>query len=194
MNNKIIMRKKKPKFIRQDTHRAKKFQIKWRKPKGMHSKLRLNKKGHQKSPSQGYRAPKKIRIIKPFLIYTLKDLDNKSGIIASRLGIKKKIELLKKAKEKKVDILNVKDIDAFIKNAEDEIKKRKEKKKHREERKKKSKEEVEKKKETKKKDEEEEKKEISKKLATDVKQKPVEIIDKSQKTQQVHRATAPKQK
>lgn len=60
MNNKNVIRKKKPKFIRQDTNRAKKFKIKWRKPKGMHSKLRLNKKGHQKSPSQGYRAPKKL--------------------------------------------------------------------------------------------------------------------------------------
>ena len=51
---------KKPNFVRQDSHKQKEVKKKWRKPKGMQSKMRLKKKGYRKSVSIGYGSPKKV--------------------------------------------------------------------------------------------------------------------------------------
>ena len=198
MVDKKIIRKKKPNFVRQDTNKTKRLKKVWRKPKGLHSKIRLNKKGHAKSPSQGYRSPKNIRRKKHILVHALKDLENvKEVVIAKTVGKKKKLELLKKAKELGVNVLNI-NIDEFVKKVEEELKKKKESRKTKVAKREKKKKEAEKKEETKKeekKDEEKEKKEISKKLAKDAKQKPTEIVDNAPKAKpNVHRATAPKQK
>tara|TARA_Y100000310_G_scaffold342571_1_gene446368 strand:- start:1222 stop:1821 length:600 start_codon:yes stop_codon:yes gene_type:complete len=192
-------RNEKPRFIRQDTNKTKRLKKVWRKPKGLHSKIRLNKRGHAKKPSLGYGSPKSIRGGKKFkLVHNLNELeDAKSVVISSSVGLKKKVEILKIAQEKKLEILNVKQIDKFLKDVEEKLKQKKEKKKKVVEKKEKKKKELEKKeaKGEEVKSEEEEKKDISKKLAENVKQKPTEIVDtKPSKSQDVHRATAPKQK
>jgi len=144
-------KKIKPKFIRQDAHKKKKIKRKWIRPKGHHSKMRNKFKGYRKSPSSGYRSGRLVsglnkHGLKLVLINNLNDLakindsnnDNKNYetgiIIASSVGIKKKIEILKKCKELKLKVINVKDVDNFINTVEAKIKK---KKKEREEKKKK---------------------------------------------------------
>ncbi|MBU2639557.1 MAG: hypothetical protein KKG75_02495 [Nanoarchaeota archaeon] len=191
--------KRKPSFIRQDTNKAKKLKIAWRRPKGLHSKLRLSKKGHQKRPSQGYRAPRESRKEKAIMVYNLKDLENtKEVIVSSTVGKRKKIGILNKAKELGIKVLNIKDIDAYIKNIEEEFKKKKEEKKSKKVKKEEKKKELEKKskeKKQEKKSKEEEKKDIAKKLSKDVKQKSTDGVEKIQKPKQiVHQATAPKQR
>ena len=47
-------------------------------------------------------------------------------IIAGTLGMKKRIEVIKKAKEKGITILNIKDADSYLKQTEEMLRKKKE--------------------------------------------------------------------
>src|SRR3989344_1681946 len=117
-------RKKKPRFIRQQARIFKKIaNTGWRAPKGMHSKLRRKRKGKGLLPSIGYAAPKKFRglsregLIQVTIskITQLENLTKKHGIILSRsLGIKKRLELLKKIKEMGLRVINIHHSDEYI--------------------------------------------------------------------------------
>ncbi|MBI2499259.1 hypothetical protein HYV88_03390 [Candidatus Woesearchaeota archaeon] len=144
--------KKKPRFIRQQARIFKKIaNTGWRAPKGMHSKLRRKRKGKGLLPSIGYASQRKFRglsreglmQVTVSKVSQLKDLTKKHGIILSRsLGIKKRLELLKKIKELGLNVLNIHKIDDYIKNIEQDREMRKETKKKEEEKKKKSKEQA----------------------------------------------------
>src|SRR3989344_1032964 len=56
---------KRIRFIRQDSNKKKQFRTKWQKPRGMHSKIRLRKKGHPVLPNIGYGSKK----IKSTIVY-----------------------------------------------------------------------------------------------------------------------------
>jgi large subunit ribosomal protein L32e len=123
----------KPEFIRQEYPARKNLKKTWRKPKGIHSKMRKKKLGKRKSPSVGYKSPKLVRGLSkegliPILIQGLNDLAKVTKdniIILSRtLGNKKRIELLKKIKEKNFKIQNVKNVDEKIKSLTEEFQKR----------------------------------------------------------------------
>ena len=170
-------RKMKPKFKRQQLI-LNKLKDSWRKPKGIHSKLRLQKKGKGKLVRIGYGTKKDLKGLikgkKAVRVTNLKDLENlkEAIIISSKIGLKKKLEIINKAKELKLEIINIKNVDKFL----EEIKKNKEeKKKLKEEKKKKKikKEEKSKEKETKEeskgKKEEENSEEKEKKLKEDKK-------------------------
>jgi large subunit ribosomal protein L32e len=94
--------------------RAKK--AKWRRPKGSQSKMRKKIKFKGKMPSKGYMAPKELRYLHPsgykeVLVYTTKDLEKinpekEAARIASKVGKRKRIEIMKKAEKLKIKILN----------------------------------------------------------------------------------------
>src|SRR3989344_5061677 len=88
----------KPKFKRRQ-FMLKKLKNKWRKPKGLHNKLRLRKGGKGKVVKIGY--GKKKKGIEIAIINNIKELINakKDIIISSSVGLKKKVEILEKAKE-----------------------------------------------------------------------------------------------
>lgn len=151
--------------FKRHNHIIKKLKKKWIRPRGIHNKLRLRKGGHQKIPSIGY---KKKGQIKFCLIKNMKDLENiNSPVIIARIGLKKKIQLLKKAQELNLKVLNVKDIATFLKNVDERLNQKKEILKEREDKKKKFKEtaeeKAEKKAEEKKEKTQEEKKDEEKK-------------------------------
>jgi large subunit ribosomal protein L32e len=162
---------KKPNFVRQDSHKQAEVKKNWRKPKGLQSKMRLRKKGYRKSVAVGYGSPKKVYGLHPkglqsIIIKSIKEIENidpkTQGIIISKtLGQKKKVELIKKAKEKAITILNVKDADKFLKQVEDKLKTKQEEKRAKEA------EKAKKKKESEKKGEEKEK--LDEKLSEDEK-------------------------
>ena len=122
---------RKPEFIRQDYHKKPGLKRKWRKPKGLHSKLRLNKRGKFKKVSKGYRSPREVRgLHKTGLeerrvdnIKQLDVLDNKKQgvIISSTVGKKNRIVILKRAKELGFSVLNIRNPEDYIKNAEQEM-------------------------------------------------------------------------
>jgi len=132
----IIM--KKLKFTRQDAHKKVRLGNKWRKPKGLHSKMRLSKKGYNKSVSIGYGSPKSTRGLdksglKLIIIKSLKEIENINAkeeciAVAKTIGLRKKVEILKQAVKKSINVVNVKDINKFLKDVDDKIKKSKEEK------------------------------------------------------------------
>jgi len=125
------IKSKKPNFIRQDAHKKKRLAKKWRRPKGLQSKIRLNFRGRSKGVSVGYRSPNKIRGLdksglKKFIIRSINDLNDLDAkeyglIISSTIGAKKKIIILKKAKEQGLSVLNIKNPEEYIKKIEDKI-------------------------------------------------------------------------
>lgn len=104
------------KFISSQTRRylklgkKKKSLRKWRKAKGIHSKIKIKKKGKPFPPSPGYKTPRRNP---PILINNLSDLKklkdkNAIAILSGNLGARKKLDILKKANESKIKILNIK--------------------------------------------------------------------------------------
>lgn len=122
------MKSKKPEFIRQDYNKKKKLGFKWRKPKGIHSKLREKRKGHRKTVSKGYRSPNAIRGfhasgLRVKIVNSIANIEKinkeEEGIIVGHgVGKKKRLEILMKAKLSNINILNINDIDAYIKKLE----------------------------------------------------------------------------
>ncbi len=149
------MKKKKPDFVREDSHKRKKLGIEWRKPKGVHSKMRHGFGGRSKCVSSGYRSPVSVRGLdrsglKIIFVSNLNDLDNidkkKEGIIISAsVGKKKRLDLLKKALENSIKVLNFKDANSIAIKIEEDFKKRVEKTKSLKEKKKEKEKELKKK-------------------------------------------------
>jgi large subunit ribosomal protein L32e len=110
---------KKIKFNRTDVTRysklgkgRKKLQ-RWRKPTGRDNKIREKRRGYGKMPSVGFKSNKdekgKIRGKMPMVVYNILDLRSvgkENIVVVGRVGAKKKIEIVKKALEKKLQILN----------------------------------------------------------------------------------------
>lgn len=148
------LKKKKPEFIREDSHQKTRVHPSWRNPDGDHSKMRHMFRGYKKGPSQGYRSPRLIRGfsrsgLKQVVVQSMTDIsridphDKELGIIiGGNVGTRKKVLLLKKCLELKLNILNFKDAQNYIKNVEEKLKenktksaeKKKEKDKKKEER------------------------------------------------------------
>jgi large subunit ribosomal protein L32e len=108
--------KKKPKFIRQGTTYLKRLGEKWRAPKGKQNKLRQHQLSKGNYPHPGYGSPKSLKFLHPsgfqeIMIRNLKDLEKvnpktQAIRIASAIGRKKRLEIMKIANEKKLKILN----------------------------------------------------------------------------------------
>ncbi len=99
-------------FKRQNWFRLKRLGIKWRRPKGRQSKLRLEKKGKGKRVKIGFaHGDGLIKGKTPVYISNLRDVEKATkeniAIIASSIGKKKYVEIVKALKEKGVEILKV---------------------------------------------------------------------------------------
>ena len=121
------MLKRMPNFVRSDSHKKKRIGKVWRKPKGLQSKMRLQKKGFRKIVKIGYRTPKELRHKHPsgmnniFVenIKQLKELNSDKDLITiKRIGIKKKIMIIKEAEKLKLKITNL-DPSKFLKKIEE---------------------------------------------------------------------------
>ncbi|MDD3406760.1 MAG: 50S ribosomal protein L32e [Methanomicrobium sp.] len=121
-------------FKRQGLSRKKKLEDTWRRPRGLQSKQRAQKKCKGSHPQPGFGSPKAVRGMHPsgfeeVLVCNVADL---SGInpqthairISSTVGGKKRADIQAKAEEMEVKILNKKDVTApekKIKAAEEEV-------------------------------------------------------------------------
>lgn len=124
------LKSKKPTFTRQDTHKKKRLNEGWRRPKGHQSKMRLNTKGYNRCVRIGWGSPKAAYGLnrqgyRELTVYNVKDLDqikDEAAIISSGVGRKNKIEIVKACIDKKIKITNIKDPEKFIKDIEEEKK------------------------------------------------------------------------
>jgi len=170
MKNRKFLRRDWQKRIRLSNRRKK---LRWRKPKGRHNQMRLKRAGYAPVVSIGYGTRKATRNLihgkKPVIASNLNELlavkADEIPILSSTLGAKKKIEIAKKAIEKKIKILNF-NPEKFL--ADIEKKKEENKKAEEEEKKKKEKHAVKEKKKT---EAKEEKKEEAKEEKVDEKKK-----------------------
>lgn len=109
------MKKKRPKFLHQEHWKLKRFRrAPWRKPRGKRSKMRAKERSKPFLVSIGYRGPREVRHWHPrgmpeVTVYTVRDLELVSGAlvrIASAVGTRKKIDIVRAAKEMDVAIVN----------------------------------------------------------------------------------------
>jgi large subunit ribosomal protein L32e len=108
--------RRRPKFIRQESWRYDRLAENWRKPKGKDNKMRKQKSGMPAIVKVGYRGPRAARGLHPSgysdnLVHNtaqLATLDPKKDAarIGRTVGKKKKIEIIKKAEELGVKVLN----------------------------------------------------------------------------------------
>ena len=138
MENIKKLKRKKPKFLRQDSHKKKRISPKWRSARGLQSKIRLSIRGYRKKPKIGYGTNLKIKNMHPkglipiriFNIGDIKKINNATqGIIIAKVGLKNKLELINYAINEKITILNIKDPNKFLKDTELKIKQKKQDKK-----------------------------------------------------------------
>ena len=107
-------------FLRSDTRRhlrlgkkRRKLQ-KWRNPRGRHNKIRRQRRNYPLRVKIGYKSPVAqsglIDNLRPILVHNLKEvssLKKDSIIIIARIGAKKKLEVIKKANELGLKIMNI---------------------------------------------------------------------------------------
>ena len=141
LEHRKLIKSRKPRFLRKDWHKISNLGLRrenkqvWRKAKGRHNKLREKKKSHGKNPSIGYRSPKLIRGsiegLMPVLVKNVQDLGKvgKENIaIVAKVGLRKKLAIVKKAEEMKISImLNTK---KFLEEAEKRVSKMSQKPAH----------------------------------------------------------------
>ena len=122
------LKERKPVFIRQDNPKRRKLNDKWRKPKGIHSKIRHHFKGRRKMPSPGYKSPRQVKGLHSSglavtVVHSVDEIskikkETHGAVISKSVGAKKKLEILKVAKKNNIQILNI-NIDDAIKKIED---------------------------------------------------------------------------
>ncbi|MFH1399358.1 MAG: 50S ribosomal protein L32e [Candidatus Woesearchaeota archaeon] len=130
------LKKKKPTFSRQDSHKIKRLKKSWRRPKGWHSKMRMKIKGYRRSVEPGWGSPRAVKglhssglaVVRVNRVEDVEQITKKQCIeIGKGVGIKKKMAIVELALKKNIMIVNVKDPKGYIAKVEESIKKRKEK-------------------------------------------------------------------
>ena len=118
-----LMKKKKPSFKRQDANKYEQFRSSWRRPRGLHSKLREAFKGHGSVPSIGWGSPRAVsgltrKGLRPVIVNNVNELqkigEKNLAVISRKVGMKKRLEIVKAAKEKKINVFGIKDFDSYI--------------------------------------------------------------------------------
>ena len=116
LNIRKIQKKKKPEFNRYCHHKFKKLNKSWRRPRGLQSKQRKKILGKGNVVSIGYGSPSIVSKLHPsgyhdHLIYNIYDLqlispEIEAIRISSTIGMRKKKEIINKAMEMNIKILN----------------------------------------------------------------------------------------
>ncbi|MEM1550329.1 MAG: 50S ribosomal protein L32e [Candidatus Bathyarchaeia archaeon] len=109
-------KRKKLDFVRQESWRYDRVDESWRRPRGIDSKMRKEVKGWPARVKVGYRGPKKARGLHPsayreVIVYNVDDLNSvdpkvEAIRIAHTVGSKKRAEILNRARELGIHVLN----------------------------------------------------------------------------------------
>jgi large subunit ribosomal protein L32e len=105
-----------PKAIREESWRYKRVKVRWRKPKGIDSKMRKKKRGRPVLPNIGRRTPRNLRNRHPLGLYEvlvnrvedLKSVNPQTHVarIAGGVGSRKREGIIEEAKKLNIKILN----------------------------------------------------------------------------------------
>ncbi|MBW2971311.1 50S ribosomal protein L32e [Candidatus Woesearchaeota archaeon] len=118
---------RKPAFIRQDAHKIKRLEKKWRKPKGVHSKMKNKKKGHRRSAATGWGAPAQVRglhnsglalvLVNNVAEVSRADPKTEAVIVSGKMGAKQRINVVDAALKRELMIVNIKKPEAWLEKA-----------------------------------------------------------------------------
>ncbi len=107
---------KKPNFVRRETWKVKRLGEKWRKPRGSDNKMRLKMKSKRPIVMVGYRSPAATRGTHPsglyeVIVHNMREIEKidkskQAAKISSNVGKKLKEQMLSKAKELGIKVLN----------------------------------------------------------------------------------------
>jgi large subunit ribosomal protein L32e len=108
---------RRPEFLRQEYHARKRLQQhRWRQPRGDHSKMRQHYAYRRNVVSIGFGGPRAARHLHPsgfreVMVHNVRDVEKldpktQAARIAHKVGMRKRIEIEKKADELKIRVLN----------------------------------------------------------------------------------------
>lgn len=127
---------KKPAFVVKESNFNAGVKVRWRFPRGRHSKVRQMHCGRPAMPNPGYGAPAAVRGLhasglEMVVVHNAEELQllnqkTQGAIIAASVGARKKLSLLEIAQQKKVTLLNIKDASAAAKKLVSDFEQRKE--------------------------------------------------------------------
>jgi len=88
----------------------------WRRPRGIHNKMRKRKKGRPPLVEVGYGSPREVKGLlgngkRPVIIHNVEELEKidkekEIAVIASTVGKRKRLEIIKRAQELGIEIYN----------------------------------------------------------------------------------------
>ena len=120
LSKRTRMSNRRPAFKRQIWFRYKRQGDKWRRPRGIHSKMRRHFKYRITVVQPGFRGPASVRGLHPsgfeeVMVHNPKEVDNvdpktQAIRISSKVGDKKREIIVKKADELKIRIFNRRDL------------------------------------------------------------------------------------
>jgi large subunit ribosomal protein L32e len=133
-----VQKNRKPHFRRKGCAKKVRIKDKWIRPKGLSHKMRMRLRGNPLCVSIGYRSPADVRGFTksgfmPVVVFNVNDLmklDHKlnTAVIGSTVGQRKRVEIIKKAKEMKIDVNNIQNGHKYITHVENDLKDRKDRK------------------------------------------------------------------
>jgi large subunit ribosomal protein L32e len=109
------LRRSRPVFKRHGAHRKAELSERWKKPRGLHNKLKDNKRGCGPVVSDGYRTPEAVRglhisglaIVHVATVDALTGIDKATqGVVISRVGAKRQLEIMAAAHKAGIRVLN----------------------------------------------------------------------------------------
>lgn len=129
-----------PHFRRSDSHKKKRLAKSWRRPRGIQSKVRLQRRGYSRRVKIGWGSPAPVKHLtrqglKEVIVSNVPDIKKiqdkeKQGIvISSSTGTKKKLLILESALKTGIKVLNMKAPEDFIRKAKERLEKKAEEKK-----------------------------------------------------------------
>ncbi len=109
--------RRRPRFIRMNSWYIKRLKDSWRSPRrSLDNKIRLQRKGFPPMVKVGYRGPKEVRGLHPtgfeeVIVHNVEELERlnperQAARIASTVGRRKRVEIIKRAEELGIRVLN----------------------------------------------------------------------------------------
>lgn len=118
------MKAHQPLFVVKEYHKSARVKKRWRAQRGIHSGHRQMHRGKPAQPTPGFGVPKAVRGLhssglQPVLVHSVLELDAilvpaQGIVIGSTVGMKKKMQILDAAVNKKIAVLQVKDTSAAL--------------------------------------------------------------------------------